>query len=106
RISRDCAPVTAPRTWPSYAISPSIWCAKSQTSDPSSGAASVPLGIPNTCWIYWGRGHVNLDSLPCINSMGGELGAKRLGLLRELLPQARRFGLLADSGAPAFESDI
>jgi putative ABC transport system substrate-binding protein len=41
-----------------------------------------------------------------INSMGEELGAKRIGLLHELLPQARRFGLLASPAAPAFKSDV
>jgi putative ABC transport system substrate-binding protein len=41
-----------------------------------------------------------------INSMGEELVAKRIGLLHELLPQARRFGLLASPIVPAFKSDV
>src|ERR1700693_6159715 len=54
----------APRIWPGSATSPSIWCAKSPTSDPSSDAASAPLGTQNTCWKYCGRCDVNLASLP------------------------------------------
>ena len=27
-------------------------------------AASAPRGTQNTCWRYWGRCNVNLDSLP------------------------------------------
>jgi hypothetical protein len=46
-------------------LSPSIWCAKSPTNDPSSDAASAPLGILNISCRYWGRCDVNLDSLPC-----------------------------------------
>jgi putative ABC transport system substrate-binding protein len=45
-------------------------------------------------------------NLTGINSMGGELGAKRLGLLHELLPRAQRFGLLVNPATPAFQSDI
>jgi putative ABC transport system substrate-binding protein len=41
-----------------------------------------------------------------INSMGEELVAKRFGLLHELLPQARRFGLLGSPVVPAFKSDV
>src|SRR5216684_110390 len=81
RISHAYASATAPRTWLSFAISPSIWCAKSPTNDPSSDAASAPPGIPNICWIYWGRGRVNLDSLPCVDispeaNMGGPIDFK------------------------------
>ncbi len=64
RINHACMPVTAPRIWPSYATSLSIWFAKSQTNDPSSDAASAPPGTQNTCWRYWGRCDVNLGSLP------------------------------------------
>jgi putative ABC transport system substrate-binding protein len=45
------------------------------------------------------------DNVTGINSMGEELVAKRIGLLHELLPQARRFGLLASPTVPAFKSD-
>jgi putative tryptophan/tyrosine transport system substrate-binding protein len=34
-----------------------------------------------------------------VSSMSGELGAKRLGLMHELLPRATRFGALANLGA-------
>src|ERR1700693_3131884 len=64
KTGHACAPVTAPRTWPSFATSRSIWCVKSTTSDPSSDAANAPLGTPNTCWKSWDRCAVNLDSLP------------------------------------------
>jgi predicted transposase YbfD/YdcC len=46
--SHACEPVTGPRTWRWYATSSSIWCAKPQTNDRSSGAASAPHTIPNT----------------------------------------------------------
>jgi predicted transposase YbfD/YdcC len=46
--SHACEPVTGPRTWRWYATSRSIWCAKPQTNDRSSGAASAPHTIPNT----------------------------------------------------------
>jgi ABC-type uncharacterized transport system substrate-binding protein len=42
-------------------------------------------------------------NLTGINAMGVELEAKRLGLLHELLPRARRFGVLADPNVPGFE---
>jgi hypothetical protein len=58
RISHACAPATAPKTWPWSATSPSIWCAKSPTNDPSSDAASAPLGILNISCRYWGRCHI------------------------------------------------
>jgi putative ABC transport system substrate-binding protein len=45
-------------------------------------------------------------NLTGINSMNAELGAKRLGLLHELLPRAVRLGVLVDPGVPAFESII
>src|ERR1700683_1512578 len=57
-----------PKTWPWYATSPSIWSAKSLTSDRSSAAESAPPGTRNTCWkssARCGRNLVNLDSLPC-----------------------------------------
>src|SRR5580704_15904468 len=56
-----------PKTWPWYATSPSIWSAKSLTSDRSSAAESAPPGTRNTCWkssARCGRNLVNLDSLP------------------------------------------
>jgi hypothetical protein len=64
RTNHACAPATAPKTWPWSATSPSIFCAKSSTNDPSSTAESAPLGILHTCWRYWGRCDVNLDSCP------------------------------------------
>src|ERR1700729_1168841 len=60
-----------PKTWPWYATSPSIWSAKSLTSDRSSAAESAPPGTRNTCWkssARCGRNLVNLDSLPCIQT--------------------------------------
>jgi putative ABC transport system substrate-binding protein len=38
--------------------------------------------------------------------MNVEVGAKRLGLLHELLPRALRFGVLDDPNVPAFKSNI
>jgi putative ABC transport system substrate-binding protein len=38
--------------------------------------------------------------------MSTELGSKRLGLLREMLPRANRFGLLVDPKSPAADSII
>src|SRR6516162_2585588 len=58
-----------PKTWRWSATSPSIWSAKSSTSDQSSAAASVPPGTRNTCWTLSARcsqSRVNLDSLPCL----------------------------------------
>ena len=55
------------KTWRWYATSPSIWSAKSPTSDQSSAAASAPPGTRNTCWTLSARcsqSRVNLDSLP------------------------------------------
>jgi putative ABC transport system substrate-binding protein len=45
-------------------------------------------------------------NLTGINSMNVELGAKRLGLLHELLPRALRFGLLVNPTTPGIESNI
>jgi putative ABC transport system substrate-binding protein len=39
-----------------------------------------------------------------ISTMSLELGAKRLGLLNELLPRAVRFGMLLSPSSPSFES--
>ena len=80
RINHACVPATAPRIWPSYATSLSIWFAKSQTNDPSSDAASAPPGTQNICLKYWGRRNVNLDSLPWVRPRCGLL-AGRGGLL-------------------------
>ena len=66
RINHACVPATAPRIWPSYATSLSIWFAKSQTNDPSSDAASAPPGTQNICLKYWGRR--NLTSTRCPGS--------------------------------------
>jgi putative tryptophan/tyrosine transport system substrate-binding protein len=41
-----------------------------------------------------------------INSMSAEFGAKRIGLLHELLPRAQRLGLLADPSVPWFKSHV
>jgi putative tryptophan/tyrosine transport system substrate-binding protein len=41
-----------------------------------------------------------------ISYMNIELGAKRLGLLHELLPQAKRFGVLVDRNSPATQSIV
>jgi hypothetical protein len=56
-----------PKTWRWYATSPSIWSARSPTSDPSSAAESAPPGTRNTYWKSSARRSqslVNLDSLP------------------------------------------
>jgi putative tryptophan/tyrosine transport system substrate-binding protein len=45
-------------------------------------------------------------NLTGVNSMSVELGAKRLGLLHELLPRALRFGILVDPRVPAFNEII
>src|SRR6516164_3687950 len=58
-----------PKTWRWSATSPSIWSAKSSTSDQSSAAASAPPGTRNTCWrlsAHCRQSRVNLDSLPCL----------------------------------------
>jgi putative ABC transport system substrate-binding protein len=39
-----------------------------------------------------------------VNSMSGELGAKRLGLLHELVPGAERFAYLSSTTSPAKEA--
>jgi putative tryptophan/tyrosine transport system substrate-binding protein len=41
-----------------------------------------------------------------INGMVAELGAKRIGLLHELLPKAVRFGVLVNPRVPGSETDI
>jgi putative ABC transport system substrate-binding protein len=41
-----------------------------------------------------------------INDIGMDLGAKRLGLLRDLLPTASRFAILIDPTAPYTESSV
>jgi putative ABC transport system substrate-binding protein len=41
-----------------------------------------------------------------INDIGLDLGAKRLGLLRDLLPTASRFAILVDPTAPSTESSV
>jgi putative ABC transport system substrate-binding protein len=41
-----------------------------------------------------------------INDIGSDLGAKRLGLLRDLLPAASRFAILVDPTAPSTESSV
>src|ERR1700729_3523733 len=76
-----------PKTWPWYATSPSIWSAKSLTSDRSSAAESAPPGTRNTCWkssARCGRNLVNLDSLPWINDVlvdkNGKLVAFVIGI--------------------------
>src|ERR1700738_4960093 len=66
RTSPAFAPAMAPRTWRWYATSRSIWCAKPQTNDQSSGAASAPRTIPNIYSKSWARSGVNLDSVPCL----------------------------------------
>src|ERR1700688_5124301 len=66
-----------PKTWRWYATSPSIWSAKSPTSDQSSAAASAPPGTLNTCWTFsapCSQSRVNLDSLPCVTSGLGVVG--------------------------------
>ena len=59
--------VTAPPIWQLSVTLLSICYAKSLTNDPSSAAASAPLGTLITCYRYWGRCGVNLDSLPWLN---------------------------------------
>src|SRR6516225_3774117 len=72
-----------PKTWRWSATSPSIWSAKSSTSDQSSAAASVPPGTRNTYWTlsaHCSQSRVNLDSLPCGFSappMTFEVGGKQ-----------------------------
>jgi putative ABC transport system substrate-binding protein len=41
-----------------------------------------------------------------ISIMNSELGAKRLGLLHELLPRAQRFGVLINPGSPQADNEI
>ena len=53
-------------TWP---IPPKISDAeleRPKTNDPSNDAANAQHGTQNTCWRFWGRYDVNLDSLPCL----------------------------------------
>src|SRR5580704_13841861 len=72
-----------PKTWPWYATSPSIWSAKSLTSDRSSAAESAPPGTRNTCWkssARCGRNLVNLDSLPWDRPKGNVDVTLQLGL--------------------------
>jgi putative ABC transport system substrate-binding protein len=45
----------------------------------------------------------NLTGLYALNT---DLGPKRLGLLHELLPQATRFGVLANPNSPTFEATV
>src|ERR1700720_4730084 len=69
-----------PKTWRWYATSPSIWSAKSPTSDQSSAAASAPPGTRNTCWTFSARrsqSRVNLDSLPWRDYLPGVVFACR-----------------------------
>jgi putative ABC transport system substrate-binding protein len=44
-------------------------------------------------------------NLTGINSMSGELGAKRLGLLHQLLPRSQRLGVLVSPNVPGIRSD-
>jgi putative tryptophan/tyrosine transport system substrate-binding protein len=64
-----------------------------------AAADAVQLGLVSNL----GRPDGNLTG---INSMSAELGAKRLGLLGQLVPQALRFGVLAQPNVPASESRI
>jgi drug/metabolite transporter (DMT)-like permease len=72
----------------------------------------VPLGTQNTCWRYWGRCDVNLDSLPWVFS--GPLaiylfarsvmllGASRAALFAALVPAATLIvGFLTLGEAPS-----
>jgi putative ABC transport system substrate-binding protein len=67
--------------------------------------------------IFWGAGDAVQTGLvgslnrPGSNAtgfttMGGELGARRLGLLRELVPEALRFAVLVNFANPSAESMI
>src|SRR5215467_5919682 len=87
RINHACAPATAPKTWPSSATSLSICCAKSTTNGPSNAAASVPPGTPNICCKFWDRCDVNLDSLPCLKHVLGDIQTDRGNLHRDGSPQ-------------------
>jgi hypothetical protein len=80
RINHACVSATAPRIWPSYATSLSIWFAKSQTNDPSSDAASAPPGTQNICLKYWGRRNLTSTRCPGVRPRCGLL-AGRGGLL-------------------------
>jgi putative tryptophan/tyrosine transport system substrate-binding protein len=64
-----------------------------------SGADAVQNGLVSSL----SRPDGNLTG---INSMNVEIGAKRLGLLHELLPRALRFGVLDDPNVPAYKSNI
>jgi putative ABC transport system substrate-binding protein len=64
-----------------------------------AGADAVQVGLVTNLTKPGGN-------LTGVNSMTAELGAKRLGLLHELLPRAMRFGVLVNSTVPGAESII
>jgi putative ABC transport system substrate-binding protein len=64
-----------------------------------AGADAVQVGLVTNLTRPGGN-------LTGVNSMTTELGAKRLGLLHELLPRAMRFGVLVNSSVPGAESII
>src|SRR5580704_677857 len=94
-----------PKTWPWYATSPSIWSAKSLTSDRSSAAESAPPGTRNTCWkssARCGRNLVNLDSLPWASAPGridGGVGDRDQEQVNERQAKPDRNSGKADGGA-------
>jgi Ni,Fe-hydrogenase III large subunit len=76
-----------PQTWRWSATSPSIWSAKSATSDQSSAAASVPPGTRNTCWTlsaHCSQSRVNLDSLPWAGGHVGRASGRNFDARRDL----------------------
>jgi putative tryptophan/tyrosine transport system substrate-binding protein len=84
----------------------------------STEAASAAIAATKTIPIVFGygddpvlRNHVASLNRPGGNvtgttSLSGELFGKQLGILHQLLPQAARFGFLADPKGPNYESKV
>ncbi len=64
KISPVCVPVTAPKTWPWSATSPSISSDARRTDEASKPAENSPAGTPNTSPHSSTPNPVNLDLVP------------------------------------------